>query len=75
MRREERVREIRREVMSRSIGETCERIANLEELAFGLLHCGDDDADARDCPMYDASEPYRCRKERLLGELGIGNVS
>lgn len=34
--------------------------------------CNDDDADAHDCPLYDECEPYRCAKERLMQELGIG---
>ena len=71
MTHQERVREIRREVMSRSIGETCERMANLEELALGLLHCDVDDADARDCPLYDDGEPYRCKREWYVRELRL----
>lgn len=52
--------------------EMCERIVDLEDLVRGLEMCGDDDADAHDCPLYDESEPYRCKKDRLMCKLGIG---
>ena len=45
----------------------------LRELVRGLEVCADEDADARtDCPLYDEGEPYRCAKERVKRELGIG---
>lgn len=47
----------------------------LRELVRGLLWCRIDDADAKLCPLYDEGEPYRCRKDKLLRELGINAVS
>lgn len=52
--------------------EMCERVVDMEDLVLGLETCGDDDADAHDCPLYDESEPYRCKKDRLMAKLGIG---
>lgn len=45
----------------------------LRELMRGMRLCSNDDADGRKCPLYDESEPYRCKKERLLSELGLGD--
>jgi hypothetical protein len=50
--------------------------AKLRELCEGMLVCYEpcnELLDARtDCPLYDDGEPLRCRKARLLRELGIG---
>lgn len=43
----------------------------LRSIIEGQQVCADDDADAKDCPLYDESEPYRCKKERLMEELGL----
>ena len=43
----------------------------LKELVRGYEYCAIDDADAKDCPLYDESEPYRCKRDRMLGELGV----
>lgn len=43
----------------------------LRTLVRGLIVCGDTDADARDCPLYDEDEEFRCRKERMLEDLGF----
>lgn len=46
--------------------------ARMRDLAVGLLVCDMEDADARvTCPLYDDGEPNRCRKARLLRELGL----
>lgn len=44
----------------------------LRMLIEGHKVCSDEEADAHDCPLYDGREPYRCAKERLMQELGIG---
>lgn len=44
----------------------------LRMLLEGQKVCSDEEADAHDCPLYDEREPYRCAKERLMQELGIG---
>lgn len=46
--------------------------AKLRMLLEGQQVCSDEKADAHDCPLYDEREPYRCAKERLMQELGIG---
>lgn len=43
----------------------------LRKLVRGLLWCRIEDADACDCPLYDEGEEYRCKRERLLQELGL----
>lgn len=43
----------------------------LRTLVRGLIVCGDTDADARECPLYDEGEEFRCRKETMLAELGF----
>ena len=43
----------------------------LHELVRGLTFCLDDDADAKDCPLYDKAEPWCCKGVRLMDELGI----
>lgn len=43
----------------------------LKELVRGCEYCAIEDADAKDCPLYDESEPYRCKRDRMLGELGV----
>lgn len=52
-----------------------EENAKLRELCEGMLVCYEPcnrSLDARtDCPLYDDGEPLRCRKARLLRELGI----
>ena len=45
--------------------------ATLRALVRGLLWCDMENADACDCPLYDENEEYRCKKERLLREVGI----
>jgi len=49
----------------------------LRELCEGMLVCYEpcnELLDARtDCPLYDDGEPFRCKKTRLLRELGIGS--
>ena len=45
----------------------------LRDLIMGAKFCADDDADAKDCPLYDEDEPYRCKRERLMAEVGIGD--
>ena len=50
-------------------------VDKLRALLKGQQVCADDEADARDCPLYDESEPYRCKKERLMQELGIEETS
>lgn len=46
----------------------------LRDLVRGFQTCTDDEADARDCPMYDEGEPYRCKRDRIIGELGLENA-
>lgn len=60
----------------------CDRIVTLEEeidglrrLVAGLEHCAIEDADAKGCPLYDESEPYRCAKDRAKRELRIDGDS
>ena len=43
----------------------------LKALLRGQQVCDDPDADAKDCPLYDEDEPYRCKRDRLMRELGI----
>lgn len=44
----------------------------LRDLVNGILICDSEDADAEvQCPLYDKSEPYRCKKERLIAELKL----
>ena len=54
-----------------------EENAKLRELCEGMLVCYEpcnEHLDARtECPLYDENEPLRCRKARLLRELGIGS--
>lgn len=64
---------------SKSINELSTTIAKYEAenmklrmLVEGQQVCSDEEADAHDCPLYDEREPYRCAKERLMQELGIG---
>ena len=49
--------------------------ARLRELCEGMLVCYEscnEHLDTRtDCPLYDDGEPFRCKKTRLLRELGI----
>lgn len=54
------------------------RIVELEEennILLSLVEadriCSDDEADARECPLYDESEQYRCSKERAMRRLGL----
>lgn len=44
----------------------------LRMLIEGQKVCSDEETDAHGCPLYDEREPYRCVKERLMQELGIG---
>lgn len=43
----------------------------LVEIVKGLMWCLSNDADARECTLYDSDEPYRCKLERMLGEAGV----
>lgn len=45
--------------------------AKLRGLVIANQICHDDAVDSRECPMYDKHEPYNCRRERTLRELGI----
>lgn len=45
--------------------------AMLRDVVNAMRICDDDDADGRDCPLYDESEPYSCKMDRVLGELGL----
>lgn len=61
--------------MERSDGEDRLRYENaaLRSLVAAMLVCMDDDADARECPLYDENEPHRCAMKRVLWELGLRN--
>lgn len=43
----------------------------LRDIVRGMQLCDIEDADAHDCPLYDEDEPNRCKKDRLLRELGL----
>ena len=49
--------------------------AKLRKLCEGMLVCYEpcnEHLDARtDCPLYDENEPFKCKKARLLRDLGI----
>lgn len=45
--------------------------AKLRDLVLGMMICSDNDEEAQKCPLYDENEPYRCGKDRLMGELGL----
>lgn len=45
--------------------------AKLQDLVRGMRICSDDSEEAQKCPLYDENEPYRCRKDRLMSELGL----
>ena len=46
--------------------------AKLMDLVTGMLICNSEDADAEVfCQLYDKSEPFRCKRERLMKELGL----
>lgn len=45
--------------------------AKLRDLVLGMMICSDDSEEAQKCPLYDENEPYRCRKDRLMSELGL----
>ena len=43
----------------------------LQRLSEGLGYCFDDDADAKDCPLYDGESDGNCAMDSLLEELGL----
>lgn len=53
------------------LSETLEDNSKLRKLVEGMQWCAIEDADAKFCPLYDESEPYRCMKERLMAELDV----
>ena len=60
-----------------AVAEVKDENTRLRELCEGMLVCYEscnEHLDARtDCPLYDDGEPFRCKKTRLLRELGIGS--
>ena len=68
---------IYQEVIRDYVAEVKAENDKLRELCEGMLVCYEscnELLDARtDCPLYDDDEPLRCRKARLLRELGIGS--
>ena len=46
----------------------------LRALVVGQFICDSEDADGRECPLYDASDTsclYRCKRDRYMRELGL----
>ena len=58
-----------------TLSEVLENNAKLRALVEGMEWCKIDDADAKFCPLYDEDEPFRCKKERYLKEVGLAEVS
>lgn len=45
----------------------------LRALVEGMRICAEEDADGCECPLYDTDEPYRCKMDRLMEELGLSD--
>lgn len=67
------LKKLNREIMSivRENKILTEQNEALKELVRGYEYCAIEDADAKECPLYDESEPFRCKRDRMLGELGV----
>ena len=54
-----------------TLSEVLEENSKLRALVEGMEWCKLEDADAKFCPLYDEDEPFRCKKERYLKEVGL----
>lgn len=57
--------------MDETIEALREKNMKLRALIDGDRICLSDDADAHECPLYDINEPYRCKRDRYMRELGL----
>ena len=55
----------------KTIDDLLDENSKLRALVAGQVICDAEDADGRECPLYDANDPYRCKRDRYMRELGL----